>query len=145
MTNQFIHYSIIIFYLISSKQKIKIVLNILRALLLIMEFDNGERYVRLRDRSQETDYNSILFGENIKHITYFDTEGDIDRMSVEAVEYIESRGIDLDLIEVKNIGTLSLEERNNIKDFHRKSVISRREKALEELIVEYGDPDIRNI
>ena len=92
----------------------------------------------------DEDNNQRVFEELFDHrIAYDDFYNPANgktvyKISKEAHEYLLGRGVAIEVVEVRNIGDLSLEERNRIKKYHKAQQGNRQQDVLNRLRAEYG-------
>lgn len=97
-------------------------------------------FVQAKNYEQEELLNNELYGNHIPFDDFYNPRDDKTayRISTNVYDYLLQKGIDLKVIEVKNIGDLSLEERNEIKRYHKSQLSKKRKKVLDKLRAEYG-------
>ncbi|MFH1801599.1 MAG: hypothetical protein ABH804_02070 [archaeon] len=96
-------------------------------------------FVRPINSEEEEKFSALLFDNNIPHDCFYSPNGEIYEIPREVYEVLTQQGINLRIVEVKNIGSLSLEERNKIKRYHLRKLEEDREKTLEEFFKKYGN------
>lgn len=100
--------------------------------------DITDKYIRPLNSEQEEKLIDMFFKNNISHELFDSPKGEVYKVSFKVYEYLIQEEIGLELVEVKNIGSLSLEERNRIKKYNHKGQRERSEKAIKELREKYG-------
>lgn len=97
-------------------------------------------YIQAKDSVQEELLANELYGNHIPFDDFYNPRDDKTayRVSHKIYAYLVQKGIDLQIIEVTNIGDLSLEERTRIKRHHKSQITKRRKDVLDELRTKYG-------
>jgi len=101
--------------------------------------DITDKYVRPLSSEQEDILLNMLFDNNICFESVYSPKGDLYRVSPKVYQYLLQEGFGIELVEVKNIGSLPLEKRNEIKRHTREQQEKNRGKAIAELRREYGN------
>lgn len=86
---------------------------------------------------QKDKFLDLLFGENITH-ELLGGENSIYRVSPKVYDYLIQEGFELEQVEVKNLGSLSLEERNRIKTQQKERARKNKDSIIEKICEKYG-------
>ena len=88
-------------------------------------------YFKLKRPDQKQDFIQILFRERIPHSSFYK---DFFSTQQKYVDVLLKEGIEIEIVSPPiNIGELSLEARNQIKENFRKQLVLNREEAREKL------------
>lgn len=107
---------------------------------LLKEIVEKNVFVQAVDEDNNRKLFEELFDNRIPYDDFYNPrdEKTAYRISTKAHKYLLERSVKLEVVEVRNIGDLPLEERNRIKKYHKSQMEKRQQKVLDRLRAEYG-------
>lgn len=97
-------------------------------------------FVQAKDAEQEELLDNELYKNHIPFNDFYNPRDDKTTYRISTRDYnsLLLKGVELEIIEVNNIGDLSLQERNKIKQYNKSQAVKKRKEVLDELRAEYG-------
>ena len=88
----------------------------------------NEIYFKLKRPGQKQDFIQVLFRERIPHSSFYK---DYFSTQQKFIDVLLKEGIEIEIVTPVNLGELSLEARNTIKENFQKQIALNREKVRE--------------
>ncbi|MCF7910100.1 hypothetical protein K9L16_00315 [Candidatus Pacearchaeota archaeon] len=100
--------------------------------------DIRDKNISLSDSSQKERFIDMLFREKIPHELLGGGEKAIYRVSPKVYDYLVQEGFKFNFVDVKDLGSLSLEERNRIKTQQIERARKNKDELANCLCEKYG-------